>query len=524
MMKELYFENQGTSTYLVCEIAEQDTLDTMSLGMLTNNKIPSLATTLFTQMNNNKYIKYNVSSKLSVKQFFSGQVNKQRLLGVFSGIIDAMLSADDYMLTPESIILDLDYIFVDVSTCETILICLPVIDEEAEIVNMKEFFRNIMFNTKFDQNENCDHVAKLINYLNGTPMFSLEEFKKVIDECKGNTVQKEIAAAQVVKATSVVSSNVSQSSQPSQPVVQQATVQSVVSQPVAAPAVPAKSAPQPAVQSMIQPVASPVSSMPIPSKMQKSAPTPASSASVQQDGQEDISLFYLLQHYNKDNAAAYKAQKAAKKEGKSEQKQEKPSKKKVAPATNQNLGFAIPGQAAMPPQTSLQREMAQVASTPAPAVSAPQPAVQQSQPIETSTVAQPQVVSTSANFGDTTVLNVAQNGETTVLDPSVVPGMGAVAKPYLIRKKNSETIPIDKNEFRLGKERSFVDYFIGDNTAISRSHACIICRDNEYFVMDTNSTNRTFVNDVMIQSNVEMKLESGTKICLADEEFEFKMM
>lgn len=520
MMKELYFENQGTSTYLVCEIAEQDTLDTMSLGMLTNNKIPSLATTLFTQMNNNKYIKYNVSSKLSVKQFFSGQVNKQRLLGVFSGIIDAMLSADDYMLTPESIILDLDYIFVDVSTCETILICLPVIDEEAEFVNMKEFFRNIMFNTKFDQNENCDHVAKLINYLNGTPMFSLEEFKKIIDECRGNPIQQEVAATQSVKIKPTVTSAAASQ----QASVQTVSVQHVVQQPVTPPMASAQSVSQSAAQPMIQPFARPASGMPIPPKMQKSTSVPASKTSEQKDSQEDISLFYLLQHYNKDNAAAYKAQKVAKKEGKAEPKPEKSSKKKATPAGNQNLGFAIPGQATIPSQSGLQLEVPQANSAPVSATPTSQSAVQQPQPVVTSTVAQPQVVSKAANFGNTTVLNVPQNGATTVLDPSLVPGMGGTPKPYLIRKKNSETIPINKDEFRLGKERSFVDYFIGDNTAISRSHACIVCRENEYFVMDTNSTNHTFVNDIMIQSNVETKLESGTKIRLADEEFEFKMM
>ena len=68
-----------------------------------------------------------------------------------------------------------------------------------------------------------------------------------------------------------------------------------------------------------------------------------------------------------------------------------------------------------------------------------------------------------------------------------------------------------------------MDYFIGDNSAISRSHANIITRDGKYFVMDTNSTNHTFVNGSMIQSNVEVPLEHGTMLRLADEEFEFKL-
>ena len=33
------FENHGNSTYLVYAIAENEALDTLSLGMLTNNKM-----------------------------------------------------------------------------------------------------------------------------------------------------------------------------------------------------------------------------------------------------------------------------------------------------------------------------------------------------------------------------------------------------------------------------------------------------------------------------------------------------
>ena len=37
-------------------------------------------------------------------------------------------------------------------------------------------------------------------------------------------------------------------------------------------------------------------------------------------------------------------------------------------------------------------------------------------------------------------------------------------------------------------------YFIGDNTAVSRSHANIITREGRCFILDTNSTNHTYVN------------------------------
>ena len=92
---KLTFENQGSNTYLVYEIGADDALDTMSLGMLTNNNIAGFAPTSFMQMDTTKYIKYNVSAKISAKNLFSGPVNKKRLLGVLSGIVNALLSAEE---------------------------------------------------------------------------------------------------------------------------------------------------------------------------------------------------------------------------------------------------------------------------------------------------------------------------------------------------------------------------------------------------------------------------------------------
>ena len=78
------------------------------------------------------------------------------------------------------------------------------------------------------------------------------------------------------------------------------------------------------------------------------------------------------------------------------------------------------------------------------------------------------------NFGETTVLGGATAGETTVL------GVNTPSTPqvsYLIRKKNNEKILLSKELFKVGKERSFVDYCISDNNAVSRSHADIIVRN-----------------------------------------------
>lgn len=501
-MKGFSFENQGTNTYLVYTVSAEDSVDSMSLGMLTNNKIPGLAPAIFTQMDTTKFIKYNVSAHISVKQFFSGPVNKKRLIGVFTGIVDAMLSAEDYMIDVNSIIMDLDYIFADVSTCETVLICLPIADTEMSPVDLGMFFKNIMFRTQFDQTENCDHVAKIMNYLNSTPVFSLTDFKELLNGIDSASNSQPV----VNKPQPVVTP-------PAKPVRE-------VKQPVQTVVQPVKEEPTKPVQP-VQPVAT----KPATVQISPAAPVkPVQAPPVQSATPEKkISMFGLLMHYSKENVALYKAQKEAEKTATPAQTVPVRTKPAV-PQTNP--GFAVPGQSA-PANTGFAIP-GQPAQPVAPATKIPATASAPAQPATPATPAaskpnyQPPVApqSQNMNFGETTVLGDGIIGETTVLGA----GPSAVQpKPHLIRVRNNEKINLDKPVFRIGKEKSYVDYFIGDNTAISRSHANFVSRDNKYYVMDTNSTNHTYVNGAMIQSNVETQLTHGDKVRLANEDFEFKL-
>ena len=496
-MGTIKFENEGAVTYLVYELDSSEEIDSLSIGMLTNNKIPGLAATIFTQMNSRKFIKYNVSAKVSVKQFFAGAVNKKRLIGVFRGIVDAMISAGDYMLDTNAVVLDLNYIFADVSTCETVLIYYPGGHRE-HTEDLGAFFKKIMFTTQFDQTENCDHVAKIINYLNSTPVFSMYDFKKILDEVEKSDA-KDISTTEQPKV--VVQSPAKPKTQPE---VLQQTVSVQQKQPV---------------QQTVESPRTGVTTLPTASAKSKVQETSQSVTSPQ--AEKNMSIFYLLQHYSKDNVEIYRTQKAARKNKAkgaakpSSDVQPPVSSYAVSGAQKANVGFAVPGQSApMAQAATLQSKGTTSAQTQTKETPAMQPV---SQSVYNASIQQGK----SMNFGETTVLGGDNIGETTVLSVN----MQQVKKvmPHLIRTKNNEKIMLNKPVFRIGKEKSYVDYFIGDNTAISRSHANIISRDNEYFVLDTNSTNHTYVNGTMVQSNIETKLSHNDKICLANEEFEFKL-
>lgn len=93
----------------------------------------------------------------------------------------------------------------------------------------------------------------------------------------------------------------------------------------------------------------------------------------------------------------------------------------------------------------------------------------------------------------------------------------------MYRLLTNETFLINKPVFRIGKEKSYSDYFVANNNMVSRSHADIISRGERYFIVDLNSKNKTFVNGTPILAQQETEIHDGDAIRLANEEFEFRI-
>lgn len=133
----------------------------------------------------------------------------------------------------------------------------------------------------------------------------------------------------------------------------------------------------------------------------------------------------------------------------------------------------------------------------------------------------PSVPPTSNNYDrtetETGVLNEGSS-DTTVLGSN---GGQSAGVAYLIRKKTGERVAVRGNSFRIGKERGKVDYCISDNTSISRCHAQIIRKGTDYYIVDMNSTNYTFVDGVKAVPNQETHLKNHAAVRMADEDFEF---
>ena len=538
------YETQGAITYLVCELEPAEQVDSLSLGMLTNNHIPGLAPVLYTEMNGQRYLKYNISAKVSSDQFFGGSMNKQRTLQAFYNILSAICSADEYMIDLSSFSLAPEHIFLNVSSCETAMICVPVITDKDANAEASALFKRIMFSTQFDNGEDVTYITELLTYINSGPAFTVYGMKDLVEKLqRGAAVPRAVtppvqpAPATDFNATISIDdmpqlmgqSGGAQTQATSQPPRPQITkppapkqeiqkpvqpqpvnnpvsvppVRGATPQPMPPAGVPAgfgatsgrPPVPQPPVSPRKpQPQNNPGFAIPgqvnIPGKAPVApAPPPAPKKEKEKkaEGDKKMSLFGLMAHYNKDNAELYKQQKKEAKMAKTAQKQQK-----SAPPANVSGQRPPMGGPGVPPQQS-------------PMGQPPYQAPIQPIPVQNS-------------FNETTVLSPMNDGATTLLSAAA-----GITQPALIRTKTGERIVINKPVFRIGKEKSYVDYFVADNTAISRSHANIHTDNGEYFIEDTNSTNHTYVNGKIINSNVKVKLVSGDRIRLANEDFTFSL-
>ena len=557
-MKEFKYENQGASSFLVYQLKEEDVLDNISLNMLTSNKAKGLASTNYMQMDTQRFIRYTITGKITANQFFARPVTKQSFMGIFKGITEAMVSAEEYMLDPACILLDLNQIYTDVSTGETECICLPV-ENEKEQKDQREFLKSVMFQAQFENPEEGSYVTRILNYLNSIPVFSSLDFLNLLTEMEREGKKDRTPLAPAAKESlqqgvaefgnAVANSSVGgmaasffeQSSLSSVGALKQENV-----------------------------VEEAIPDIPVPDDIPK---------------EERISLFYLLQHYNNNRAKEYMAQqkqlKARKEALKKIELAKKGGKKKSAASFNLPGGkaktasaapkakkpssggfsFQVPGKESGKDKPgedlsgikSLPNAPINSQGNPAgnPKVSAPvgagmnipksnpsvgsgmnipksNPSVakgtlQPAKPSPLFSNQQEAVGNGGRNFGDTTVLHSGFRGEeTSVLNYTKAPD--TPKQPYLLRIKNGERIPITGNIFRLGKEEKFVDYVIHDNEAISRSHANIISRNGQYFLQDNNSTNHSFLNGQQCVSNVELPLQDKASIRLGNEEFQFLLL
>ena len=111
-----------------------------------------------------------------------------------------------------------------------------------------------------------------------------------------------------------------------------------------------------------------------------------------------------------------------------------------------------------------------------------------------------------------------QEKELDIMLPDAFSAVKEVA--YIIRIRTGDEMAIVLDETLIGKSPD-ADFCIPDNRAVSRHHASILMDGGEYYLVDHNSTNSTYLNGMRLDPGDEYRLCHGDVFVLADEPFQF---
>lgn len=532
-MIEFKTQTQGLETFMVCDIAKENHIDTMGLGMLKNNRIKGLVQTTHIRIDDKDTLHYNISSQVSLRQFFLGSAGRQRFLTVLKNLLTTISELQEYMLDPGYLLQEKENIYINVGTMQTEMMYYPVIEEKTQF-DSKSFVKKLIIEMEFNEDEDGTYITRLINFLNKPTDITVEEIKEYVDTLLKEDKEQPVAIPQQPIIPQ----------QPNQVQMQPMQQEYPVNMPVVQP-----------VQNMTESQQQQEIAVPFDIPGMETIPNKEQPVKPDKDEKKKKSMFsFLFKSETAKNKKKTKKEKNKKSDsnenknivvpgmsipGINETQQEVlPEPPRPAGVSLQNVQQFKPQQpvkqpvrqpqvqqhaAVMPQQTSANQFAANqfAASQFAVNQTAYAQPLQPYQPATVQPVTQfPQ--QPAAGYGEATVLKFNGSGETSVLKP----GYNTIQKqrmPYLVRRKTNERIDITKDVFRIGKERNYVDYWVYDNSAVSRSHADIIHKDKEFYIIDNNSLNHTFVGGTQIESQKLVKLEDFSTITMADEVFEFHL-
>lgn len=507
----------GSSTYVVYDFPSKDVVvDEISEIMINNNQdnLVGLAPIRIESINGiNKRMFFDITGMVSLREYVNNRINQNSFKNMMLNLISSIENFDEYMIDVRQVLLDIDNVYINELNLKVSFICLAIknLDQSGDL---RGFFKSLVENSNVTiAMDEKDYFHCVWNVIRNESGFSLSNMKTAL-----TTGIVASAPINLGKDKPTQQSNVPQG------INQQHTVNS------------AKAPVVPSVDNTVT-----VTPTPVPNPVSGFENNLAQQAANPQEDKKKQGLFDKLFGSKKNDSAQKSgaAKDTAAKGGLASLKNgghkknipavqpleqandlqpyaQQPNVPNIPNAIPYNNGQAIQQQINGGGTTVLNSPMANLSSQP---FSAGKPELaKQEGNFPMSGSASP-VNSNMAADNGTTVL-IQNPGETTVLQGNMQPA----PTPYLIRYKNNERILISGPVFKIGKERSQVNYFIGDNTAISRIHAKIVVNNGSYFVVDANSTNHTFVNGTMIQPNNEIAIVNGDIIKLANEDFEFKLL
>ncbi len=513
MPEKMNIEYLDGSTILTYTLDEKDEIDYLSSEMLKNKDLKEFLPMSFTRMDTQRNLNYDITGLTSIHEIFMEGGTFKKLFNIFSGIIDSLNMVDEYMLVKDSILLDDNYIFAD-GDYATKMVCLPIKNISNNNPDIRRFFKNILIDYLFEENENQPYIRRVAAFLNSDE-FNLDGLKKLLKLIQTENMGRKSVAQQ----------------------------QQIIAQPVSE---PLKEDVKPVIRNDDNDKKEDVPvhfeyELDYAKDLNFDSDKEEKNDRTDAEGEEKMSLMYLLHNFSGENLKKYKegnkkgdpsAKKSKPEKKKKEEKASKKDKKSktalemnfAKPGKEEHLemNFAIPGREEKKSQTDVMPIVDEAEKNAQELLDQARYQYEQQMKKENDVPVKEGLYSNyhNDNFDETIVLDDGFDDEATVV---LAENKNINQRPtaYLIRKRTNEKIYIKSDSFSLGKQSSEVDYCIPNNATISRCHCYIKYENGTFYVMDNNAKNFTYVNGDKLESRGKSPIKTGDTIKLSNENFEF---
>lgn len=542
-MRKVSFKvrNIGSEKYLSYILNDDCEFDEELLDYLEENKIPELIDIIYEEDDENDYLTYNVTGRTTVDALLSNTVNAEKILGIVRGVASGIVNLRDLGIPASYVILHKGFTYVNPVTYDVGMLCVPV-EADANInAEFRTFVKDILTSVKYDDSEDCNYVARLLNLLN-TDKFTVRNFYSQLTELM------ESAGMQVEEKFLDIDGDIS---------VSQSTVDT-------SPDTSMDDLPEYKDVSFGEDDGSEEEDDTVADVDSLFKDLTFDDSEKQEEGKSvsdgidmsvfDDSVFDDLETENVDDDSDYTEALTSDVEvSEPQEPKTQSSLTEVAQTTDGVMEVELERQEEQipvlistdevmdnPPVVKnikinrakiIQKAVVDAEESridnPTEQITAPQ--YMNGEAVEPETNMDPVTSKVETEEKKGTGSTVELTGGMNVVKDSDSEVAAAVSKgvpkamPYIVRVNTGERVMINKAVFKIGKAGRGVDYHVGGNGAISKVHIIIYQREDGCYLKDNKTTNGTYLNGQRLDDNGEMKLSNDAMISIGGEDFIFKL-
>lgn len=175
-MRKLKVIHKNGQLYIKKKLSKNEQINLREIQVLQENIIRGLMRPSF---DGKKIVMYSAPDGISLHNYLKNVVTKNDFFIIFTQIIEAFNKIDKYKLNITNIVLNTNYIFINLFTKEVQFIYQPIFSTNISI-NLFSILYDILFQVKIDPNENLKEINLLNDSLRNMQYFSPLDIQECI--------------------------------------------------------------------------------------------------------------------------------------------------------------------------------------------------------------------------------------------------------------------------------------------------------------------------------------------------------